>query len=112
MTCIIGGKCKDGVVLVADRKVRDEEMGTVTFEEKLISEYHPIVIGASGSTILFKKFLSKSLYSLQPKIDNTIFPQETFPVSVSGAVHIYPLDSKPVIVNNDNSVNFFHILNN
>ena len=33
MNCIIGGKCKDGVVLVADRKIRDEEMGTVTFEE-------------------------------------------------------------------------------
>jgi 20S proteasome alpha/beta subunit len=55
MTCIIGGKCKDGVVLVADRKIRDKEMGTVTFEEKLISEYYPIVIGASDSNILFKK---------------------------------------------------------
>ena len=108
MTCIIGGKCNGGVVLVADRKIRDKEMGTVTFEEKLISKYFPIVFGASGSNILFKKFLPQSLYLLQPKTDNNnIFKQKTFPVSVSGEVHIYPPDSKPVIVNKDNSVNFF-----
>jgi 20S proteasome alpha/beta subunit len=35
MTCIIGGKCKDGIVLIADRKITDEETNQVEYKEKL-----------------------------------------------------------------------------
>lgn len=62
MTCIIGGKCSDGVVLIADRKSIDVETGIVDFEgDKLFIFqkdffYYPIVIGSSGRTALDKKF--------------------------------------------------------
>jgi 20S proteasome alpha/beta subunit len=34
MTCIIGGRCKDGVVLVGDRKVKYDN-NTVEYVEKI-----------------------------------------------------------------------------
>jgi 20S proteasome alpha/beta subunit len=46
MTCIIrGGKCIDGVVLVADRKVIYGN-GNVVSREKIFKDYHPFVIAS------------------------------------------------------------------
>lgn len=61
MTCIIGGKCNDGVVLVADKKIINPETSIYEFREKLFifqKDYffYPIVVGSSGTVPLHKKF--------------------------------------------------------
>jgi 20S proteasome alpha/beta subunit len=48
MTCIIGGRCSNGVVLAADRKIVDEDTRDVTSREKIYQYYYPIVVGSSG----------------------------------------------------------------
>jgi 20S proteasome alpha/beta subunit len=54
MTYILGSRCKDGVVLIGDRKVTG---GTdVNYEDKLFMDIHPMVIGSSGVLGLFEKF--------------------------------------------------------
>lgn len=55
MTYILGLRCKDGVVLVSDSIM---SRGTETHEEeKIFVQQNGIVIGASGSTGFFDKFL-------------------------------------------------------
>lgn len=60
MTCIIGGKCTDGVALVADRKIIYGN-GNVRSKEKIFKDYHPYVIAASGETISFDNFRKEAL---------------------------------------------------
>lgn len=97
MTCIIGGKCSDGVVLVADKKTK-EDNGMVCFEEKLFifqkaNFYYPIVIGGSGTIALYKKFKEEAIVELEKIIPVRIsfsyksFSDKSF--NVSG--RIYPL---------------------
>jgi 20S proteasome alpha/beta subunit len=47
MTFILGSKCKDGVVLVADRKVSFPETGNLRYRTKLFVG-NPIVVGTAG----------------------------------------------------------------
>jgi 20S proteasome alpha/beta subunit len=58
MTCIISGKAVDGVVLVADRKIRYGN-GNVTSRDKIFKDYHPfpshLPVIQFRSTILGKK---------------------------------------------------------
>lgn len=54
LTIVIGAKCKDGVVLIADSKVL---RGTdYSYEAKIDSQMRGIVYGASGTTAFFDKF--------------------------------------------------------
>jgi 20S proteasome alpha/beta subunit len=53
VTCIIGGKCKNGVVLFADKKIRNPNTDALEYREKLFIFqkdyfYYPIVVGSSG----------------------------------------------------------------
>lgn len=57
MTLIIGMKCKEGVFLVSDRKVVDENNNS-SYENKLQTLYGHIV-GAAGYSHLFKQFNRK-----------------------------------------------------
>ncbi|MFL6349628.1 MAG: hypothetical protein ACJ72X_15205, partial [Nitrososphaeraceae archaeon] len=71
MTCIIGGKCSDGVVLIADRKSVDLDTGLCDSDvDKLFifhkdSFYYPIVIGSAGRAELDKKFKDEALDTLR-----------------------------------------------
>jgi 20S proteasome alpha/beta subunit len=57
LTYILGSRCKDGVVLLGDRKVTN---GTdVLYEDKIFMDRPPIVVGSSGVYALFEKFRSK-----------------------------------------------------
>jgi hypothetical protein len=52
MTCIIGAKCIDSVVLIGDKKITDEKTNQVEYKEKLFifkkdRFYYPIVVGSS-----------------------------------------------------------------
>jgi hypothetical protein len=55
MTCIIGSKCKDGVVLVADRKVICST-NSVESREKIFMDFTPFVVASSGYTMSFDNF--------------------------------------------------------
>ena len=54
LTLIIAGRCKDGVVIVADRRTM---RGTEHSEEKKIHEYYNVVTAFAGLTGLKDKFL-------------------------------------------------------
>ncbi|HET7643065.1 MAG TPA: hypothetical protein VFK40_06125 [Nitrososphaeraceae archaeon] len=60
MTFILGARCSDRVVLVADRKITNLDEG-ITFEygDKLFAELSHIVFGSSGSTGIFELFRAK-----------------------------------------------------
>ena len=70
MTLIIGAKCKDGVILVSDKKIVDNQTGEVEYKEKLFFpiEGASIVVGAAGYVNLFREFNSKLPYLLNEKI--------------------------------------------
>ena len=55
MTCIVGGKCIDGVVLVADRRVIYPN-DSLESRDKIFMDFHPFVIASSGSTSSFDNF--------------------------------------------------------
>ena len=61
MTYILGANCSDGVVLIADRKVRfAENLSHTDYRKKLFgfpsNLYYPIVVGCAGSTIISDQF--------------------------------------------------------
>jgi 20S proteasome alpha/beta subunit len=102
MTCIIGGKCIDGVVLVADRKVICNN-GGVESREKIFKDYHPFVVASAGSTLSFDNFrrearelAQKSLGHYDEKQEFEYIPFN--PKNISGITIRYPTEtSYPVI---------------
>jgi len=64
MTCIIGGKCKDGVVLISDRKITYVDKPS-EFRNKLHRDYYPIVTGGAGGSKVYENFRHKLLPQLQ-----------------------------------------------
>ena len=93
MTCIIGGKCSDGVVLVADRKVICYNRN-VTSREKIFKDFHPYVIAASGDTNSFDNFKHDALTLAQKSRgtfnDTSQFSPLRFDSSVfSGVTQVY-----------------------
>jgi hypothetical protein len=113
MTCIIGGKCKDGVVLIADRKIIDKETERVSYAEKISSNYNPIVFASSGSTIQYGNFKRNALHALQPLTNSPHNYQDTkISPRVSGAVNTYSLNfNSQGILEPDNSVKLFSYIN-
>jgi 20S proteasome alpha/beta subunit len=69
MTYILGAKCSDGVVLVADRKIIDGD-DTVGYGDKLFMHDFPIVQGGAGSLDLFDKFRYESYLEAMKYKDN------------------------------------------
>jgi 20S proteasome alpha/beta subunit len=102
MTGIIGGKCIDGVVLVADRKVICNN-GSVESREKIFKDYHPFVVASSGSTLSFDNFRKDARELAQESLgfyaDNHEFKRIPFnPKNISGIAIRYPIEtSYPVI---------------
>jgi len=99
MTCIIGGKCNDGVVLIADKKIKDPNTNSFEFREKLFVFkkdyfYYPIVVGSSGTIPLYEKFKRDAIEVLQ-KInpDPASFSFKSFTTKsfdVSGMIYPHP----------------------
>lgn len=71
MTCIIGGRCSDGVVLSADRKIVDVDIRDVTYRKKLYQYYYPIVVGSSGHIDPFDNFMKEALEAAQNITSNS-----------------------------------------
>lgn len=70
LTYILGARCKDGIVLVGDKRV-SRGYGSYEYEDKIFSDVTNVVIGASGVVGLFDKFRRKvsSVASLDPNIN-------------------------------------------
>lgn len=56
MTFILGARCKDGVVLISDKKVTLDYGSDFDFREKLFGDLRHVIIGASGSSDTFEYF--------------------------------------------------------
>jgi hypothetical protein len=94
MTCIIGGKCSEGVVLISDSKITydDHPPDNTT---KLHREFHPIITGGAGSTDLYDIFMGNIVQVMQ---SGAVIP-DSFPsqpirsaspvVQTSGVIHLY-----------------------
>jgi 20S proteasome alpha/beta subunit len=55
MTVIIGAKCRDGVVLVADRRLTRRN-GEITHREKIFGDLNHVLIGYTGDADMFNIF--------------------------------------------------------
>ena len=69
MTCIVGVVCKDGIVIVGDKKVKAGEM--TYYEDKIISveKYENLVVAAAGFLDIREKFVQdiRNLHLLEKK---------------------------------------------
>lgn len=105
MTCIISGRGVDGVVLVADRKVRYGN-GNVASREKIFKDYHPFVIASSGDTMSFDNFMKKAL-ELAQKSRGKFDAQQNFnpvpfdPQNTSGISQGYSNPTSYAIIRNN-----------
>ena len=77
MTYILGAKCKDGIVLVGDRRV-SRGYGAYEYEDKIFSDVPYVIIGASGVVGLFDKFRGEisSVAAANPSIATDDFIRE------------------------------------
>lgn len=79
MTYILGARCKDGVVLVADRKVTYED-GHIEWQDKLFRDFTPIVFGGAGAIGFIQHFRDRLMRYYSGKsfglIDDYVFQME------------------------------------
>jgi len=61
LTVILGAKCSDGIVMVADRKFTDLLGGTPTFGTKIFGDLEHVIIGYSGRERMFDAFRKYTL---------------------------------------------------
>jgi 20S proteasome alpha/beta subunit len=69
MTCIVGAVCKDGIVLVGDKKVKAGQM--TYYENKItpVEKYENLVVAAAGFLDIREKFVQdvRNLHVLEKK---------------------------------------------
>ncbi|MFH0889943.1 MAG: hypothetical protein V1836_02245 [Candidatus Aenigmatarchaeota archaeon] len=77
MTYILGARCSDGVVLIGDTKIirGDTEVST---EEKIIQPLNNVVVGASGVSGVFHKFLVSMMKVVNERTPEGGYTPDTF----------------------------------
>lgn len=90
MTCVISGRCSNGVVLAADRKIVDYDTRDVVYREKLYQYYNPIVVGSSGSIGAFDNFRREALEAAQYITPQTSLDLKNHGYVMSGIVNVQP----------------------
>lgn len=70
LTYILGARCKDGVVLVADRVV--SRGSKYEYEDKLTLPFNDVVMGSAGTSGLFDQFLKRLDEAIEKKKPKTI----------------------------------------
>ena len=67
MTYILGSRCRDGVVMIADRKFTVDYGSSYLHDNKLVHEVAGIVVGFSGSRGVFELFQThkKTCYGIR-----------------------------------------------
>lgn len=74
MTLVIGARCKDGIVLIGDRKVL---RGTsYDYTDKIQQVLPEVVVGAAGTTAYFDKFKRQILLQAQIAKQNQEDPEQ------------------------------------
>ena len=78
MTYILGARCSDGVVLIADTKVTIEDGADYTHSKKLTNPLTTIVMGAAGIGGLYRDFQNRIVSSvIQMEKDKEINQDQT-----------------------------------
>jgi 20S proteasome alpha/beta subunit len=72
MTYILGSRCSDGVVLVADRRFTEENDAGYILGDKIYGDIRNIVIGFSGSRPTFELFKTKLRDIVNEKYENNL----------------------------------------
>jgi 20S proteasome alpha/beta subunit len=72
-TVVIGAKCADGIVLIADRKYTDVRMGTEDFRKKIFGDAAHFLIEFTGKLSAFDVFRKYILGDIMIKKDYTFF---------------------------------------
>jgi 20S proteasome alpha/beta subunit len=62
MTVIIGAKCSDEIVLIADRKITDTTVDTLRYDNKIFGNIKNILIGYGGWIGTFDIYRNKLLF--------------------------------------------------
>ena len=89
MTFILGARCIDGVVLVADRKISNFDEGLkFDYRDKLFAELSHIVFGSSGSTGIFELFRAKIRNHIRTQ---NVYVENIIPVLSN---YVYKLNKK------------------
>jgi 20S proteasome alpha/beta subunit len=89
MTCIIGGRCSNGVVLAADRKIVDEDTRDVIYRQKIYQYYYPIVVGSSGDIDPFDNFRREALRAAQNIRPHTSSDLTSHVYQISGIISTF-----------------------
>ncbi|MGC2425582.1 MAG: hypothetical protein WA421_00990, partial [Nitrososphaeraceae archaeon] len=74
MTFILGSRCKDGVVIIADRKITSiNEIKSITFEykQKIFGILGHVIFASSGSTDTFELFRDHIIDQVNSRTDIT-----------------------------------------
>lgn len=83
MTCIIGGRCKEGVILAGDWKITNDD-GSFEFKKKIYIDYYPVVIASSviphRSAILEGKQERLPKYFFHSLSRNNMYPAHLPPI--------------------------------
>ncbi|MGH9979031.1 MAG: hypothetical protein ACRD8Z_24850 [Nitrososphaeraceae archaeon] len=75
MTFILGSRCKDGVVLIADKKITStNEFDSISFDykNKLYGILDGVIFGSSGSSDTFELFRDHALEQVRKSIGEMI----------------------------------------
>ena len=62
MTVVIGAKCSDEIVLIADRKITDTTGDTLRYDNKIFGNIKNILIGYGGGIGTFDIYRNKLLF--------------------------------------------------
>jgi 20S proteasome alpha/beta subunit len=73
MTYILGSTCKDGVVLVGDRKIVYGDGSSHDYDDKIFPLDPWMIVGSSGTLALFQKFREQiTEYVMSPNCERTV----------------------------------------
>lgn len=65
LTYIVGARCKDGVVMIADKKITIDEGADYTFAKKIFQPYETVIIGAAGATGQVRSFQARLIQEIE-----------------------------------------------
>ena len=91
--CVISGRCLDGVILSAERKIVDEDNRHVAYRPKLYQYYHPIIVGSSDHVGPFDNFRREALETAQSVTPQTSLDLNKHGYEISGIVQVGPTSS-------------------
>ena len=92
MTYVIGAKCKDGVVIIGDRKVTFAgDIQKTRWEKKIrsIPQFPPVVFAAAGAKDLFEEFLNELPRRIKLKINYFLEQNKERPESMHVGYTLY-----------------------